>query len=100
MNASLPNRGPGCISGILKQAGPGLLPTTGTGVVRLGLLWPIVLIHWQQSGALRSALPFAFNAVGMAVAFACQLRLVPDKETGVAGEFVRALRNDLDDEFF
>ena len=45
------------------------------------------------------ALPFAFGAVGVAVVFACELGPVPDKETGIAGELVRGLRNDLDDEF-
>ncbi len=35
----------------------------------------------------------------MAVALACQLGPVPDQETGIAGEFIGALRDDLDDEF-
>ena len=35
----------------------------------------------------------------MAVAFPRQLGAVADQETGVAGEFVRALRNDLYGQF-
>lgn len=31
----------------------------------------------------------------MAVGFACELRPVPDEETGIAGELVRGLRDDL-----
>lgn len=33
------------------------------------------------------------------VVFACQLGRVPNQEAGRAGEFVLALRGDLDDEF-
>jgi len=44
------------------------------------------------------ALSLAFTAVRVAVAFAGELGPVPDEETGVAGELVRGLGDDLNDE--
>jgi hypothetical protein len=44
------------------------------------------------------ALSLAFTAVRVAVAFACELGPVPDEETGVTGELVRGLGDDLNDE--
>lgn len=48
---------------------------------------------------MKCALAFAFNAVGMAAAFASELGPVPDQETGVASELVFGLGDDLNDEF-
>lgn len=44
------------------------------------------------------ALPFAFDAVRVAVAYAGELGPVRDKKTGIASELIRGLRNDLNNE--
>lgn len=43
------------------------------------------------------SLAFAGKPVRMAVVFVRELGRVPDEETGVAGELIRGLRNDLNE---
>lgn len=57
--------------------------------------------RWKPSRAeILRGLAFALGAVRMSVTFTGQLGPVPDQEAGVAGELVRSLGYDLDDELF
>ena len=67
------------------QVGPGWLFRTPAPVVAV-------------CGSCRCS-AFAFDAVGVSVLFAGYLGAVPDQETGVAGEFVLLLGNDMHREF-